>query len=188
MLQDLLGDRQHAPFRHARPALGAGILQHQDRILGHLQILIVKPGRHVVVVGKHHRRAFMGMQGRIGGGLFDHRTVWRQVAAQHREPAFNRERVGAPVDDIGVVDVGARKILTQGFAVNRHAVEMQQILQLSQQAAHAAGVEEVLHQIFPRGPDIRQPRRLSGDPVEAFEIKFDAEASGHGDQVHDGIG
>jgi hypothetical protein len=29
LLHQLLRDRQHAPFRHARPALRAGIAQHQ---------------------------------------------------------------------------------------------------------------------------------------------------------------
>ena len=41
LLQQLLRDRQHAPFRHARPALRAGIAQHHDVVGRDIEIGIV---------------------------------------------------------------------------------------------------------------------------------------------------
>src|ERR1700738_5294033 len=44
---ELLGDRQHAPFGHARPPLRACVLEDQDVIGSNVEILAVDRGGHL---------------------------------------------------------------------------------------------------------------------------------------------
>ena len=59
-LQQLLGDREHSPLRHARAAERAGVAEDEDRVLGHIQVWVVDAGGHVRVVLEDDRRARVG--------------------------------------------------------------------------------------------------------------------------------
>ena len=56
------------------------------------------------------------------------------------------------------------------------------------QRAQAAGIEEILHQVFARRPDIGEHRHLARDLVEALHVERDAGAARHRDHVDDGVG
>jgi hypothetical protein len=56
-LNQFLGDRKHAPFRHAWAALGAGILEHDDVVGRDREIVALHLARHVVVILEGEREA-----------------------------------------------------------------------------------------------------------------------------------
>ena len=87
-LQQLLRNRQHAPFRHAGAADRAGILHHQDGVGRDVEAFVVDARQQVVVAVEHDRRAGMLMEPRVGGGGLDDRAVGREVAAQDHNAAF----------------------------------------------------------------------------------------------------
>src|SRR4051812_2551859 len=58
-LYQLLGDRKHAPFRHAGSALGARILQHDDVVGRDREIVALDLARHVVVILEGEREPAM---------------------------------------------------------------------------------------------------------------------------------
>jgi len=53
----LLRNREHAPFRHAGPALGTGVLEHQDVVRRNREIITLDLARHVVVILEGGARA-----------------------------------------------------------------------------------------------------------------------------------
>src|SRR5439155_1570118 len=65
--QQLLRDREHAPLRHARPALWPSVLEHEDGIRVDIEIWIVDPSAEVVDVFEDDRLPTMAKQ-RFGGG------------------------------------------------------------------------------------------------------------------------
>ena len=78
-----------------------------------VELRVVEPGVHVVVVLEHHRRAGVLQQPRVGGGRLDHGAARREVAAQHGEPTFGLDRVVERPDDVVVVDLGAGDVLAE---------------------------------------------------------------------------
>ena len=73
--QQPLGDRQHAPFRHAGAALRAGVLQHQDMVGRDVEIVALDLAHHVVVVLEGDRLAAMLEEALVGGGRLDDAAV-----------------------------------------------------------------------------------------------------------------
>jgi hypothetical protein len=72
-----LRDRKLTPFRHARAADRTCVLQHDDRILGDIEIDVVNPNSHVVVVLEYDSRPLVLMQMLLRGGVFNYRAIGR---------------------------------------------------------------------------------------------------------------
>ena len=70
-----LRDRQHAPFRHAGAALGAGVLQHQDVVGRDVEIVALDLAHHVVVVLERDRLAAVLEEALVGGRRLDDAAV-----------------------------------------------------------------------------------------------------------------
>ena len=88
LLQQLLGDREHAPLRHARAAERAGIPKDEDRVGGDVQRRVVDAGVHVVVVLEDDRGARVGEQFWGGGGVLDDGSVGGEGAVEDRQAAL----------------------------------------------------------------------------------------------------
>ncbi|MNE87884.1 hypothetical protein D3C80_1851280 [compost metagenome] len=81
LLDQRLGDGQHAPFGKAWAAKRAGITQNQNVIGRHIQIFIVDCRLHLGVAIEDQCRTFMEMKFRIAGGGLDHSTIRAEIAA-----------------------------------------------------------------------------------------------------------
>ena len=57
-----------------------------------------------------------------------------------------------------------------------------------QERRQAAGIVEVLHQVFAARPEIGDHRHLAADPVEIVEGERHPGAAGHGDEMDHRIG
>ena len=92
--------------------------------------------------------------------------------------------------DDGAVDRTVRrgKPFRQGFAGDRHAIEVQQRFQLAQHRADAAGGEQILHVVRAGRFQIDQNRRRLADLVEPAEIEVDAGPSRDRGQMQYRIG
>ena len=93
-MQKLLRDRQHAPLRHARAAQRPRVLQNQNRIRRHVQIVAIDARVHV-------RRSCQNTTagpvccsnvGSAADGL-DHRAVRRKIAVKNRGAAALGKRI-----------------------------------------------------------------------------------------------
>ena len=66
LFQQLLRDRQHPPFRHARTALRAGVLEDQDMVGRHVEIVASSIARHHGwIIVEDQRRPAMLQEARI---------------------------------------------------------------------------------------------------------------------------
>src|SRR6476646_7860792 len=83
LLQKLSRDWQHAPFRHSWPSQRSCILQHQDRILVYLQMIVVAARCQIVVVVKHNCRTSVFEQVRLRCSRFDDSAIWCEVAVEN---------------------------------------------------------------------------------------------------------
>ncbi len=92
------------------------------------------------------------------------------------------------MDDVGQMHLRAGKRVAEGLAAHGDAGQIEQIPHLPHQRAQAAGIEEILHQIFAGRRDIGDHRHLPRDRVEPRHVERDAGAARHGDDVDDGIG
>ena len=73
---------------------------------------------------------------------------------------------------IDAVDIGGgivRKPLAQRLAGHRHAIEMEQRLELAQQRAHAAGGKKILHVAVADRLEVDQHRRRVRKLVELLQ-------------------
>ena len=123
--QQLFRNRQLPPFRHAGAAERAAVLQHQHGVFIYHQAVAIDPRVHFVVILEHHRRTGVFVQMRFGSGGLDYRAVGREVAAQHRQPAGGRHRIGARANHIFVINLAAREIFAQCLAVHRLAIAIE---------------------------------------------------------------
>src|SRR3954462_3581958 len=78
LLHELGRDRQHAPFRHARSALRAGVAQDQDMIGRDVEIGIVDRLLHRRIIVEHQRRAGMPQEARLARRGLDDAAVGRE--------------------------------------------------------------------------------------------------------------
>ena len=112
----------------------------------------------------------------------------REVALEHRGRAFGVDRVVERMDDVGDVDLGAVDVLADGLAGDGEAGEIELLAQVLHQRAQAAGVEEILHQVFARRPHIGEHRNLARELVELFHVDRNAGAARHRHHMDDGVG
>ena len=116
LLQKLFRDRQVAPFRHARRADRARIAQHDHLSSvtsrsGSSIVRFISPGLSKTMAGP---TCFRNFGSRRGG--FHHRTVRRQIAAQHRQRLSARQRhdrIVLAADDVVVPAVGIGDIFAE---------------------------------------------------------------------------
>ena len=165
-LQQLLRDREHSPLRHTRPAQRTRVAQDEDRIRRDVQRRIVNPRGHVVVVLENDRRARVGQQLRRRGGVLDDAAVRRQRAVEDREAALGEQRIRDRPDHVVVVDNSTRKRLQERIPGHRCRVFQ---VEAGHHAAQAACLEEVLHEVLARRPDVRQHRGRSRELVESVQ-------------------
>ncbi len=189
LLHEFCGDRQHAPFRHPRPALRARVAQDQHVIGRHVEIGIVDRLLHRGIVVEHQREPGMLEETRLAGARLDHAAVRREIALQHRERALLVDRVRDGADHVIIVDLGTRDIFAERLAGHRQTVEMKMLPDPAHQAGQAAGIEEILHQIFVAGgPHIGDHRHLAARLLEIVEPDVLSGAAGLCDQMNDGVG
>ena len=124
----------------------------------------------------------------VGGGRLHHAAARREIAGQHRGGALGISGSIERMDDVGQMHLGAGDVLAERAAVDGDAGQIEQIAQLAHQRAQAAGIVEILHQIFARRRDIGDHRHLPRDRVEPRHVERDAGAARHGDEVDDGVG
>src|SRR4030095_12598632 len=174
---------------HAGASLRPGIAQDQHRVLGDVEIVAVDRSLHRRIVVEYQRRPGVLQELGRAGRRFDDADVWGQVALQHRQRAFLVDRVADRADDVGVVDLGALYVLAQRPAGDGQRIEMQVALDLVQETGQAAGIEEILHQVFVAArADVGDYRNLAAGGLEVVEPDVLAGATGQSDQVDDGIG
>ena len=130
----------------------------------------------------------MMQQALVGGGRLHHAAARRQIAGEHRGGALGIKRLLQRMDDVGQMHLGARDIVADGAPAHGDAGQIEQIAHLPHQRPQAAGIEEVLHQIFSGRRDIGDHRHLSRDRVEARHVEREADAARHGDDMDDGVG
>ena len=187
--EQLLRHRQHAPLRHAGSAHGPGAAQHQDGVLGHIKIGIVEALLEVVVIIEHKRRAGVLEQGRIHDRrVFDHGAARGQVAMQHGGAAIAGDGGGRGADHVGIEVLRVGNVLAQGLAIDGEGLRVQQLAHAVEQGAKAAGGVEIIHQVLAAGAKIGEQRGALRELVETLQRQLDAQATGHGDEVHDGVG
>ena len=75
--EQFLRDRKLAPFRHAGTSDRTCVLQHDDRILGDIEIDVVNSHSHVVVILEYDGRPLVLMQMLFRSGVFNDRAVGR---------------------------------------------------------------------------------------------------------------
>jgi hypothetical protein len=76
---ELLRNRQHAPFRHARAAFRSGVFEHQHMVGRHVEIVALHFARHVLVILEGKRFAAMLEEALIGGRRLHHAAVRCEV-------------------------------------------------------------------------------------------------------------
>ena len=101
------------------------MLQHDNRILVHRQVVVVDARRHVVVVGEHHRLARMLVKLCFGRRRLDHRAVGGKVTAQHRQAVGLDQGAVDGTDDVVVEHFRIGDVLTQGFSVDGFGIRLQ---------------------------------------------------------------
>ena len=181
-------DGELAPFGHAGSADGAGVAEDEDGVRGDVEVHVFDGGFHVGVGVEDEGGAGVGAEVRGGGGVFDDGAVGAEVAAEDGGAAVGLERVGQGADDVGVVGDGGGDVFAEGFAGDGGDVGMEEVLHAVEEGGEAAGEEEFFHEVLAGGAEVGEEGDAAGDFVELVEGEFDAEASGHGDEVDDGVG
>ena len=88
-----LRDRQHAPFRHSRTAQRARMLQHQHRVLVHVQVVAIDARFQVAGnSSEHHRRPGVLPEAPVGRDGLDHGAIRREASVENRRSAGLRQR------------------------------------------------------------------------------------------------
>ena len=168
----------------------AGILQHQNVVGLDVEIGIVDASGEIGQRGEDHRPALEFEQIGIGGRALEDGAAGREIAEQRDQSAQRLERFVARGDN-GAVDPGVGvdvEPLAQRFAGDGQAIEMQQVLDLAHQRAHAAAGKEVFHIAIADRLQVHQHRRGVGQFVELFERDRNAGAAGDRREMDDGVG
>ena len=98
----------------------------------------------------------------------DHRAVGREVAAQHREAVALDQRLRRAGGSRRRCRPSApARFSPSVLAVDGERRRVEQVGELRQQAAQAAGVVEVLHQVLARRAQVGEHRRAARERVEA---------------------
>src|SRR5258707_6583278 len=109
-LHQLFRDREHAPFRHAGTALGAGILEHDDVVRRGGEVVAFDLACHVVVVLEGKRGPAMLEEALIRRRRLHHAAAWCKVAGEDGGWAFRVDRVIGRIDSSPQIDFPPRTV------------------------------------------------------------------------------
>jgi hypothetical protein len=140
------------------------------------------------VILEDHGAPAMGEQMRRGRRLLENRAVRAEVAEQDHRAALTGQRHPEGANDVLVEALRLAHVVGDRPAVDREGPAMQEREQLLEDHGQAAGVEEILHQIFARRSQVDEERRGLRQVVEALERQLDAGAAGDRDEVDDRVG
>ena len=154
------------------------------------ELRIVNAGRKILERREDNGFALVLEQICIGGRTLEDRALRREIAEQCDQSSLRLQRFLALGDDGAVHPSVAfvRKPLAKRLSGHGLAVEVQKILQLAQQRAHAAGGEEILHVAVADRLEVHQDRRRVRQFIEPLQGNRNAGASGNRGQVNDGVG
>ena len=147
LFEQLLWNRQLAPFGHSGTANRTRVFEHEHRIARDRQGRVVDARRHVVVVCEHDRGPRMTMKGGLGGWRLDHGAVGREVAAQHGQRIGADERPLGRSDHVVVEHLRIPDVVAKRLPVCRQCLPIDRPVEGVEQRAQATGVEKVFHQI-----------------------------------------
>ena len=88
--EQLGGNGQMPPLGEARPAGGAGMLQHEDGVFVYLQAVVVDARSQLFIAIEDDRLAAVLEQVRRGSRLLDDRAVGSKIAVKNRGAPFIR--------------------------------------------------------------------------------------------------
>jgi hypothetical protein len=126
----------------------------------------------------------------IGCRALENGALGSEVSKQGNEPPLRFERLVAagnnrPVDVTGVI---GRKALAQRLAGHRHAIKVEQRLELAQKRAHPAGGEKILHIAVADRFEIDQYRRRVRELIELLERNPHTDPTGDRGEVDHRVG
>ena len=188
LLQELFGNRQHAPLRHARTTQRPGVAQHQHGVRGDVEVLAVDVLFQLRIGVKDQGWTGVALQAGIGGGGFDHGAVRAKIAPQHKGPALPGQRLIQRTDHFFLIDFSPGNVFTNGLPGDGEGLCKQQTPDALQERTQPAGVVEILHQIFPAGPQIGHQRSRQGKPVKVLQRDLRPGPPRHRQHMHDGVG
>ena len=120
--------------------------------------------------------------------MFDDRPARGEIAAEDNGAALRRKRVFHFTDHIVIPALDVGDVLGDCLAVHGNRILVEQRQNAAHDRTDAAGFEQVLHQIFAGRLDVGDTGRPAGDAVEILQFQVNAEASGDGEEVDDGVG
>src|SRR5207248_8691912 len=83
LAEELWRQRHITDLGHAGVSFGAAIFQHHHTSLVYVECFIVDPRVKLLNIFENDCAPAMLQQVRAGGGQFDDRSVWRQIAAEN---------------------------------------------------------------------------------------------------------
>ena len=149
---------------------------------------------------EHDDRAFKGVEIvgvreiAVAEFLVDHRQLHdgagEEVAAQHREAGASADRCFEGLDDFAVLDGGVLAVLADALAVGGDGVFLDQLLvhQLLDHGGHAAGMVEILAQIFARRHHVHQQGNVAAILFPFIDLQIDADMAGDGIEMDRRVG
>ena len=170
------------------PPTGPAFCKDDDGILGDIEIYVVDPHRHVVVILEYDGRSLVLVQLRFSGRVFDDRAVGSEITFQHDQTALLGHRVIERADHLVIVNLGTLQILAECIAVCRHGIEMQFRGEASQEAAETTGVIEIFHQVASRWSDIGDDRRVARQGIEQRQVDIDTRPPSDSEKVNSRVG
>ena len=180
---------QVAGFGHAWRALGTDVLQDEDVLRGHVEVVGVDALRQVFGVLEDHGPALVLHQPGVRRGLLDDGPARGQVAPQHRDGALGVDGIAECPDHVLLEAwTGPFDLFPEGPAGDREGFQAQQRPEFAQQRDHPSGLVEILHVVLARWLQIQQDRSFPPHLVQGLQIEVDAQAAGDGRQVDDPVG
>src|SRR5262249_34448274 len=158
---------------HAFARVRAGILQHQHVLRSDVERWVVDARGKIGKGGENHCPARVFEQFCIGRRALEDGALGSEVSKQGNEPSLRFERLVAagnnrPVEVTGNI---GRKALAQRLAGHRHAIKVEQRLELAQKRTHPAGGEKILHIAVADPLEVDQYPRRVREPIETLEGK-----------------
>ena len=170
--------------------MGAGILQHQHVLRSGVEPRVVDACGKIGKRGENHCPALVLEQFCIRCRALEDGALGSKISKQGNESSVGFERFVAagnnrPVDVKGGI---GRKALAQRLAGHRHAIEMEQRLELAQKRAHPAGGEKILHITGADRLEIDQYRSRVRELIELLERNPHADPAGDRGEVDHRVG
>ena len=186
--QQLLGDGELPPLRHAGAAQGTGVLQNQHAGGIHIQIRIINARAELGITRKDNGTPCVLMQVRLGSRRFDHRAIRTQIAFQDSQTASGQQGLVHRQNHVVVEYCCTRNVVTQCQAIDGGCMGVQFVPQALQQRTQATGAIKIFHQIFTRRTQIGNERRGGGQLIKTVQRQLHTRAPCHRYQMHQRVG